>query len=199
MRTKFTSILLILCFICNAQSAKEMLKEIEGKWKLDDSNNVTFVKILETPNVSKNEIFNRVSNYFAYKYTDGNSVIQTRDKDQGLVIGKGIYKNIHIGESIVQTYVSAWHIIRVDIQEGRARIIISLTAYDKIVMDGNALVSESTSTVSENYPINSEGGQKTVMSKAFYKSYQAVQNSFLAIEKAIKEGNTSTNIESEKW
>ena len=176
-----------------------MLKEIEGKWKLDDSNNVTFVKILESPEVSKNDIFTRVANYFAYKYSNGNSVIQTRDKDQGLIIGKGFYKNIHVGESIFQTYVSAWHVIRVDIQEGRARIIISLTRYDKTVMDGNAFVSESSSAVSENYPINADGGQKTVMSKAFYKSYQAVQNSFSAIEKAIKEGNTSTNIESEKW
>lgn len=199
MKKLFILTIFFISFFSNAQSAKEMLKEIEGKWELDDSGNVTFMKIIETPDISKNEIFFRAANYFTYNYNNGSSVIQTKDKDQGIIIGKGIYKNIHKGISLLQNYVSTWHVIRIDVQDGRSRIIISLTDYEKIVMDEGAFVSENSSAVSENYPINKKGAQKTVMSKAFYKSYQAVQNSFASIEKAIKNGNTSTNIEDQKW
>lgn len=199
MKKQVTLLIFFVCLLSNAQSAKEMLAEIEGKWKLDDNGNVTFVKILEIPEISKNEIFIRAGNYFTYNYGSGNSVIETRDKDQGLIIGKGVYKNIHTGISILQTYVSTWHVIRIDIQEGRARIIISLTSYDKLSMDGDVFVSQSSGSVNENYPINEKGSQKTIMTKAFYKSYQAVQNSMISIEKAIKDGNTSSNLESQKW
>ena len=199
MKKQITFLIFFVSLLSNAQSAKKMLAEIEGKWKIDDNGNVTFVKILEVPEISKNEIFMRAGNYFIYNYGSGNSVIETKDKDQGLIIGKGVYKNIHTGFSILQTYVSTWHVVRIDIQEGRARIIISLTSYDKLTMDGNVIFSQSSASVSENYPINEKGSQKTIMTKAFYKSYQAVQNSLISIEKAIREGNTSSNLESQKW
>ena|SRR5690554_3320164 len=87
-------LLLFLTFfgtLSYGQSAKEMLAEIEGKWELDDNENVTVVKVIEVPELKKDEIFNRALNYFTYNYVSGKSVIQTQDKENGLIVGKGMY------------------------------------------------------------------------------------------------------------
>lgn len=182
-----------------SQSAKQMLTEIEGKWELDDNGNVTVVKIVEVPEISKTEIFNRTLSYFTYNYINGKSVIQTQDKEIGLIVGKGIYDNVHIGASLVTTYVDAWHVLRVDIKEGRARIVVSLTDYDKKIVGGDTPPAYVSMKVAQEYPINLKGGQKTIMTKAFYKAFKKANESLDAVEKAIKEGNTSKSIENNEW
>lgn len=197
---KITLLLFVLIgFTMNAQSAKEMLAEIDGKWQLDDNNNVTFVRIIDAPGMSKEDIYNRALNYFTYNYVSGKSVIQTQDKDAGLVVGKGLYDNVHIGMSIITTYVDAWHILRVDVKDGKARAIITLTQYEKKVTGGNTPPNYSTSDVSSSYPINPKGGQKTIMTKAFYKAYQKAYNTLNSLEKTILEGSTSKDIENDDW
>ena len=181
------------------QSAKEMLAEIDGKWELDDNGNVTIVKVIEAPELKKEEIFNRALNYFTYNYVSGKSVIQTQDKENGLIVGKGVYNDVHIGMSLITTYVDAWHILRVDVKDGRARIIVTLTEYEKKIVGGNTPPAYVTMKVAQEYPINLKGGQKTVMTKAFYKSFKKANESLDAVEKAIKEGNTSKAIENKGW
>lgn len=181
------------------QSAKEMLSEIAGKWQLDDNGNVTVVKVIEAPELKKDEIYNRALNYFTYNYVSGKSVIQTQDKENGLIVGKGKYDNIHIGMSLVTTYVDAWHILRVDVKDGKARIMVTLTEYEKKIVGGNTPPSYSTMKVAQEYPINPDGAQKTVMTKAFYKSFKKANDTLDAVEKAIKEGNTSKAIENSSW
>jgi hypothetical protein len=192
-------IMTLLSVLSFGQSAKEMLAEIDGKWQLDDNGNVTIVKIVEAPDLKKDEIFNRALNYFTYNYVSGKSVIQTQDKENGLIVGKGIYDNVHIGMSIVTTYVDAWHILRVDVKDGRARVIVTLTEYEKKIVGGNTPPSYSTMKVAQEYPINPKGGQKTVMTKAFYKAFKKANNTLDAVEKAIKEGSTSKSIENSEW
>lgn len=185
--------------LSNSQTAKEMLDEISGKWELDDNGNVTFVKIVEVPDMKKDEIYNRALSYFTYNYVSGKSVIQVQDKENGLIVGKGVYDDVHIGISIITTYVDAWHILRVDVKEGRARVIITLTEYEKEIVSGSTPPSYSTMKVANEYPINENGMQKTVMTKAFYKTYQKAMKTLEGVEKAIIEGNTSKSIENSKW
>lgn len=199
---KITQLLfIIIAMSVNAysQTAKEMLAEIEGKWELDDNGNVTLLKIIEVPELKKDEIFNRVLNYFTYNYVSGKSVIQTQDKENGLIVGKGVYDNVHVGISLITTYVDAWHILRVDVKDGRARVIVSLTDYDKKIVGGSSPPSYSTMKVAQQYPIFEKGSQKTVMTKAFYKAFMKANASLDAVEKAIKEGNTSKAIENSGW
>jgi hypothetical protein len=181
------------------QTAKEMLANIEGKWELDDNGNVTIVKVIEVPELNKDEIFNRALNYFTYNYVSGKSVIQTQDKENGLIVGKGVYNDVHIGISLITTHVDAWHILRVDIKEGRVRVIVTLTEYEKKIVSGTTPPTYSTMKVAREYPINPKGTQKTIMTKAFYKSFKKANESLEAIEKAIKEGNTSKEIENKGW
>lgn len=50
-----------------------------------------------------------------------------------------------------------------------------------------------------NQPINRKGYQKAIMTRAFYKSFIKANNSLDAVEKAIKEGNTTKEIENSGW
>lgn len=183
-----------------SQTKNEMLAELNGNWNLDDNGNVTISKIVDSLNLKKDEIFNRVLNYFTYNYGSGKSVIQTQDKETGLIVAKGLYDNVHIGISLITTYIDTWHIIRVDVKDGKARIIITLTNYEKkVVSSGNNPPTYTTTSVSNEFPINPKGYSETVMTKAFYKSYKKAKASLEAIEKSIKEGNTSKTIEQNSW
>lgn len=51
-----------------AQSAKQMLAELDGHWELDDNRNITIVRVIEAPELNMDEIFNRALNYFTYNY-----------------------------------------------------------------------------------------------------------------------------------
>lgn len=53
MKKIFLVLFILIYTFSLGQSAKEMLKEIQGKWSLDDNNNVTVVRIIEVPNMSK--------------------------------------------------------------------------------------------------------------------------------------------------
>lgn len=199
---KTSALLIFVLFIASfsfAQSNEEMMKEIEGQWKLDDNGNVTYSRIIEALDLKKDEIFSRAINYFTYAYGSGKSVIQTQDKEAGTIVGKGFYDNVHIGLSLVTTYVDAWHILRVDVKDGRARAIITLTDYDKRIVGGSTPPSNVSMRIAQEYPINPKGGQKTVMTKAFIKAHKKAIASLDAIEKSLKEGTTSKALEAEKW
>jgi|TARA_B100000768_G_C11200284_1_gene341457 hypothetical protein len=201
-RITVLSILILIAFVGFGQNAKtkKMLSEIEGQWNLDDNGNVTYTRVVEAPNLTKDEIYNRALNYFVYNYGSGNSVIQTQDKELGSVVGKGFYDDVHVGISLVTTYVDCWHIARVDAREGRARIILTLTEYEKEIHGGSTPpVNHGKMKVELEFPINPKGFAKTVMGKAFYKSHKAANATIDAIEKSIKEGNTSKEIENDDW
>ena len=202
---KKITVLLLLTLVTSVtysqnKKTKKILDEIEGQWSLDDNGNVSYTRIIEVPEIkSKDEIYNRALNYFVYNYGSGKSVIQTQDKELGRVVGKGLYKNVHIGISLITTYVDCWHIVRVDVKDGRARIILTLTEYDKKIVGGNTPDSNSSIKVEESFPINPKGTQKTVMGKAFYKAHLSAIATLDALEKSIKEGNTSKELEGDKW
>lgn len=200
-KTLITIFLISIATICVSQNkkTKKMLKEISSEWSLDDNGNVSYVRVVEAPGMTKEEIYNRAQNYFVYNYGSGKSVIQTEDKDLGRIVAKGLYDDVHVGVSIVTTYVDCWHIARVDVKEERARIIVTLTEYEKKIVGGNTPPAYSTMKVEQEFPANPKGISKTVMGKSFYKSHKAVINSLNAIEKAIKEGNTSKTIENDDW
>tara|TARA_B110001450_G_C17567071_1_gene459239 strand:+ start:244 stop:849 length:606 start_codon:yes stop_codon:yes gene_type:complete len=172
------------------KKTKKMLSEIEGKWQIDDNGNVTYTKIIENLDLSKDEIYVRALAYFTYNYGDGTSVVQVQEKDKGLIIGKGLYANAHIGYSLVTYSFDTWHILRIDIKENRVRILLTLTKYKYTVTGGDTPPNITDVNISDSFPLNPKGYTKNQFGKAFYKSHLRAQESLLAIEKSIKEGNT---------
>ncbi len=166
-----------------------MLAEIDGKWELDNNGNVTFTDVIEIPNTTKDELYTRALSYFTYNYNSGDDVVQIKDKEQGVIVGKGVYPKVHVGISILTTTVNVTHILRIDIKDNKVRVILTLQQY-KITTSGSGVPSHNTYNVADRYPIAKKDSQKTVMTKAFYKSYKKAMSTFEEIEKSLKEGNT---------
>jgi hypothetical protein len=193
---------LIIPFLSFSQSGKvkKMLKEIQNEWSVDDNGNMTYVQVVEANHLSADKIYSNVRDYFVYNYGSGKSVIQTDDKEAGRVVGKGLWKEVHVGLSLVTTYTDCWHILRVDVQEGRARIMLTLTEYNQKIVGGNPPTTTFKQfKVNNSFPCKPKGGMKTVMGKAFYKSHKLALSTISALEKSIKEGNTSKELENDGW
>lgn len=200
MKKLFITVAAVLSLtLCNAQTAAEMMAEIKDKYTLDDNGRVTYTKVIDLPGMKKEDIYNRAQSYFVYNYVDGKSVIQTQDKEAGLLLAKGIYADVHVGISLITTYVDCSHIVRVDCRDEKARIIVTLLDYEKKLVGGSTPPSYVNVPVNRQYPIYNGGGQKTVMTKAFYKSHMKSLETIDKIEKSILEGNTSKSIENGGW
>jgi len=189
------ALILVLCFAitnidAQTKKTKKLISEIEGQWEQDDNGNITYTRIIEDLNLPKDKIYTRALEYFTYNYGDGSSVIQIEDKEKGLIIGKGVYKNVHIGNSIIAYIFDTWHILRIDVKENRARIMLTLTNYDFTVSGGDTPDSTRKEVISQNYPINPKGRIRNQFGKAFYASHKKAQLTLLAIEKTLKEGST---------
>jgi hypothetical protein len=189
------------CILAFGQNSEVlgMLKEIEGKWSLDENGNVTYQRIVEVTGMNKDAIYERAVNYFIYKYGSGKSVIQTQDKEKGLIIGKGLFGDLYSGMYVLSTLkVETWHILRVDIKDEKVRITLTLTDYDKTFI-GDGTSHSSSNRIIEDYPVNPKGTMKNNMGKAFCKSHVRAIVCLDAVEKAIKEGTTSKEIEKADW
>lgn len=181
------------------QNTKEMLAEINGKWTLDDNGNVNIVKVIEASDLKKEDIYNRILTYFTYHYVSGKSLIQVQDKEQGLLVGKGLFEKVHIGGPIPITYIDVWHVLRVEVKDGKARVILSLIGYEKKITQGNLSPEFGKTKIADEYPINKKGTQKKLMSKAFYYAYQKAYNTIVEIEEVIKEDKYLNQTGNSDW
>ncbi len=200
-RILIIALLMIIPFVTFSQSkkTKEMLKEIENQWTVDENGNVTYQLIVEAKDLGKDEIYNRAESYFIYNYGSGKSVIQSQDKKLGRLIAKGLYSKVHIAGVLAISSFDFWHIVRVDVKDGRARIILTLTEIEKTVSGGSGLPSTHKFSLSGLFPFNKKSMTKNHDGQAFYKAHLRAQLTLKAIEKAIKEGNTSEAIENDDW
>ncbi len=178
--------------------ARQMFAEIQGEYELDDNGNVTYVNVIEVPELSSETIWERSLNYFTYHYGDGKSVIQLQDKETGKLTAKGIYDDVHVGMNAIATVViDCWHVVRIDVKEGRARVIVTLTDYE-VTTGGGGEINTRLNPVSNEFPINpGMKYQKTIMTKAFVMSHEKALDTVSKIEKAIREGNIDSAIDDE--
>jgi hypothetical protein len=172
------------------QETKNMLASIEGQWSVDDHNYVTYQQVIELPKLTKDEIFKNAESYFIYNYSSGKSVIQTKDKEEGLIIAKGLYSNVLTSiTGLATVYFDTWHIIKVEIKDGKARITLSLTGYnEKIISMGEPFYYDELPIVNY-YPINPDGKYKTAYGQALYYSHLRALDSMQKIEKSLNEGS----------
>lgn len=212
MKNFLFTILLTICVTCSyaqggnedRMTVKEMLqamKEMDAEFNTDDNGNVTLMQIVDVPNMTKDEIYQRALDYLTYNYMSGKDVVQTKDKEAGIVVGKGIYPNVHRGTSILTTDFNTHHILRVDCKDGRYRAIITLISYETTTTGTVSDIGKDVDIIfiKDQYPINPKGRNKTIMTKALYKSQLRAMTTFERLEKTIRDGATSGDIENSDW
>lgn len=194
-------ILTSITLFCNAQTPKTraQLDQIRGLYEVDNSGNISYVTIIENLNLSEKEIYDRALSYFITKYGDANSVIQEKNEAEGRIIGKGIYPNVHTGNGLVARVFSVIHVLRIDIKEGRCRVIVTLTNYDVKSYDGYGNVFPSQYPITNTYPFNPQGGEKNFHGQAFAKAHLRVEEELSQLEIAIREGIISNSVTKDDW
>ena len=200
-------VLFVFCLVGMAmygqtQKAQNLMNEIEGQWKTDENKNLVYQQIIEMPGIDKSTLYQRAENYFIYNYKSGKDVIQTKDKDQGLIIGSGYYTNLYVGSlfAVGTTTYNAQHILRIDIKEEKVRIILTVQNY---VCDVKGLHDEMISRdvdqlISQTYPLTMESTTKTSEAKAFYELHKRCMNSMSKLTEELKNG-TSRSATDRNW
>jgi hypothetical protein len=102
-----------------------LLATISGKWSQEGSDFLV-QNIIEVKDKTKDEIYNGILEFLTKSYRDANSVIQTKDKESGLIIGKGLstfyVQEVFKGSAVKQ---SVPHIFKAEIKDGKVRLTLS--------------------------------------------------------------------------
>ncbi len=195
-------LLIVTATTAQAQSVKTqvLLDSIQGEYAVDDNQNLTYSRIVECPGMTKKQIYDRAQAWFVYNYNSGKAVIQVQDSTTGTVIGKGYYDNVHTGMIMLTTLeCDAWHIVRIDAKDGKYRVILTLTEWDRVNHASNGSFPWPNARVSNEYPFNKKGKYKNIMGQAFFALHNRAQSTFVSLEKSVKEGSTSKSIEGNNW
>lgn len=168
-----------------AQSYLKLEEEMQGSWTLDSNGDITFSRVVEDIGLNKDDIFNNILSYFTMSYNSGESVTQIKDKEAGLIVGKGFY-DYSKGLDLVNKTA---HIIRVDIKDNRVRIIITLK--ETIVVANGFRMNYR---LSDRYPINRDNSPKGNGVKVLYARYKSAIASLNSIEKSLKEQGSGAGV-----
>lgn len=206
-------ILIMFAFVTlnmNAQTSeqKEILKEIEGTYQLDDDFGYSYVRIFENLNATKEEIHAKALSFFPYLVVDtydAREIIQHENVEEGVIIAKVACNQLASHVSFAHFYiVSATPIIRIDIKDNRARLIISLKKWTVYHKDSSGIFvteqqNEIPTTNVSPFKLDKKKKINTMYNNAFIKVHNTVMLIFDKFEKSIREGNTSNNESKDDW
>lgn len=107
----------------------EQVKAIEGTYELDENFGYSYTRVYEGLEGNKDELFNRALSFFPYiikgTYNAGD-IIQQEDKEKGLIVAKFAHNNVASHSNLAHIYhVSATPIWRIDLKDGRCRVIVT--------------------------------------------------------------------------
>lgn len=134
--------IILLIFVCvfslNGMAQKK--KHLEKKAKIDSicvalrqhysetETGIEFSRVIQAPDyINKEELYNKCLELMATAYKDAKEVIQNKDKDLGLIFGKGIFvENIYSNLVGNMGYRECNHTIKVEVREGRFKVTINV-------------------------------------------------------------------------
>lgn len=172
---------------------------------IDKNGNISMINVIQAPSLSKDQIYIQTNSWFVNTFNSGKSVIQLNEKDAGVILAKGYLKNIAEQVGFAISYeISASVLFRIDIKDGRARLITTIQEYESVnrggvagAISGNVSASMNVCKPETVYPFVDAA---TVLSrKAGAKAYCACCMYMIAmknqLEKAINEGIIGGDLE----
>lgn len=157
-----------------------------------ESNAVSYYQVLQSENgFSKEQLYHIAENYFTYSYQNGKAVIQTRDPENCVIVGKATLSDVHVyyGFAGTEKYTVPF-ILRIECRDGRARAIITISDYEIHHVGGTMVPGwDFTRNVAHYIPFGTEDDEEMV--ECIDKLEPIFLSIFLEIKKAIDEGNTS--------
>lgn len=176
------------------------------EWKLNilplKDGKVNYTAIVEVPNTSKDELYNRAKLWFAKNFKDSKEVLQIDDKVNGKILGKGnssVYWSYSAIAAPVE--VSIWQLFDLSIKENRVRLIITdisckfFTPSTKYTAGGYISTNiESWATKKNGKMVRQENTTK------FFNSVNAdIISTINSFESFLKNPTLSTNSKDDNW
>lgn len=172
---------------------------------IDKNGNISMINIIDSPRSEKEKIYIQANSWFVHTFNSGKSVIQLNEKEAGTILAKGYLKNIAEQVGFAISYEISAHIIfRIDIKDGKARLITTIQEYESInrggvagAMSGNISPSLNTCKPETVFPFVDKSA--TLSKKAGAKAYCACCMYMIAmknqLEKAINNGIVGMDVE----
>jgi hypothetical protein len=109
----------------------DKFSRIEGQFVFTDTG-VAVQKVV-TADGTKDQLYDKVLEFLARTYKDSKEVIQVKEKDSGLIIGKGLYSFyiddlVYYGTAVKN---NIYHIIKTECKEGRVRVTITVDSVEE--------------------------------------------------------------------
>ena len=182
----------------------DLLQTIEGKWKVSKNNNVYVQDIISCESKTKDQLYLLVKEYFANANEGESAVVQLDDKENGIIVWKGMYSGIKCTEVGIGSGINCvfLHFIKCEIKNNKLRITITLTKYEEHVLALSARGASSAKInehpISNLYPMNTTPKDKQLNTREGYLFYKAVNRAFASIEAIrnyINSGSTDVKVE----
>ena len=159
---------------------------------IDKNGNISMMNIIEAPRLYKEQIYIQANSWFVHTFNSGKSVIQLNEKEAGTILAKGYLKNIAEQVGFAISYeISANVIFRIDIKDGKARLITTIQEYESInrggvagAMSGNVSPSLHTCGPETVFPFVDKA--TTLSKKAGAKAYCACCMYMIAMKNQLK-------------
>lgn len=163
-------------------------------YKIDDNGNIVFVKVVESPTLSKDAMYDKVSDFFI----KNTNLRETLDKESGTLFGTFM-------ENMAKRKTKYGKVIlvgtlRIDCKDGKGRIVVTLKDYETEKGGAYTGIKKNTVSVTSQYPINKDGGNKSYMEEAFENAIQLSNKMLIDFETALKvDEKTENSIENADW
>ncbi|MCD8295460.1 MAG: DUF4468 domain-containing protein [Clostridia bacterium] len=186
----------------------EAAQNLGSQLQLDQNNGLTYVQVIETPGVSKDQLYVLLNYWFTSTFNDADAVINLNDRELGTIIAQGYLSNIAQHTGGMNSYsVSIKPIIKCDIKEERVRITYTVPYYTVIKMAGGGIMGalggtvgtrvDENWTLDKSFPFYEKDKQKKTASKALVMSHAYSNVLMDKIEACVKQGMTGN--ENDDW
>ena len=113
---------------------EEAATKIAAEHPLDANNAFTFTEVLQAPGMDANKIYDELQMWFTSTFVDSKSVIQTSERERGLIIARGFISGT--GSSVgafTSVDISITPTIKVQIKDERIRVTYSVPFYIEVL------------------------------------------------------------------
>ena len=179
---------------------EEAASKIAAEHPLDANNAFTFTEVLQAPGMEANKIYDELQMWFTSTFVDSKSVIQTSERERGLIIARGFISGT--GSSVgafTSVDISITPTIKVQIKDERIRVTYSVPFYIEVQAgsgifgDFGDVFYKTNVTLDKTFPFGEVSGfSKRARRKAYGRSLvmcNAYANVVLdKLDKVIKNG-----------
>lgn len=157
---------------------------------IESDDSWTFTRVVEIDNKTKDEIFVKALEVLSSLYKDSKEVVQVKDKDAGLITGKGFsdspFRTINwatIGRN------RCWHFIKIEVKEAKFRVTITVNSlWVEQGADLRHPFNGDEHKLSEFYPYWKDC--KTKHQQVSFNNLKFAYSSVLGIMNAVEKGIT---------